>query len=342
MVLNVCLIGAGRAGHFHVDSINRTPGIQLIYIVDSSLEKAQALAKLVETDSFQPVCHSDFETVLQEDSRIKMISLGIDMVIVASSTQTHYNITMMALKYNKHVLCEKPLGNVEQIKDCYKLADENKLHLLIGFQKRFDPHYYNFVHQCWQKGPINELIMTTRDYPLPSMEYLKTSHGIVKDMISHDIDMTNVIMKGEKPLSVFAYSHTNDPELKKGDEIEHIVIMMQYASGPIVSLHGSRTSSHGYDQRAEAYTANGLIRMDNVKENTVSCVINKEMIDSPIRNSFLQRYHEAYQFELQYFMNIIAGGIENPISCQDMILTEEICDAINKSLEMKEKMVLQL
>lgn len=342
MVLNVCLIGAGRAGNFHVKSINRTPNIKISYIVDSDIDKAIALSKLVDNGDYNNPCpHDNIELVLQENITSK--DNVIDIVIVASSTQTHYKMTMLALTYGKHVLCEKPLGNQIQIKDCFELADKNNLKLLIGFQKRFDVHYSDFIRTISSDPkhyPVNEIIMTTRDFPLPSMEYLKTSNGIVEDMMSHDIDIVNCIMEFQKPESIFAFSHTNNPELLKMNEIEHITIMMYYSIGTIVTLHGSRTASHCYDQRAEAYTSKELIRMDNVKENTITEVINQITVQSEIKHSFPERYQQAYKSELEYFIEMVKHNADSLIKCEHMLLNAQICSAINKSLEIKEKMQL--
>jgi myo-inositol 2-dehydrogenase / D-chiro-inositol 1-dehydrogenase len=342
MVLNVCLIGAGRAGQFHAISINNTPNLRLTHIVDLNLEKAKQLVETIDNgDSGPPMAHDNLERVLEADLRCGLVNSEINFVIVASSTQTHYDMTMLAFRYNKHVLCEKPLGNVDQIKECYQIAESKKLHLMVGFQKRFDKNYLNFIKSLdmYDMGSLNQLTFITRDFPVPSIEYLKTSNGIINDMLSHDIDLTNVAMKGEKPISVFAFGHTNNSELKEANEIEHVNVLMNYASGTIVTLVGSRTSTH-YDQRAEAYTDLLYTKMDNLKVDTTFSTENGVIMESPIENTFLQRYKDAYQNELKYFMDIIKGKVENPITCKDMLLNAEICNAINVSLKTGEKVTL--
>ena len=39
--------------------------------------------------------------------------------------------------------------------------------------------------------------MTTKDNPIPPSHYLKTSNGIVEDMLSHDVDIINLFMNFE-------------------------------------------------------------------------------------------------------------------------------------------------
>ena len=60
-------------------------------------------------------------------------------LIIATTTPTHYDLTMICLGFNKHVFCEKPLGKSEQeISDCFKFANARNLKLLVAYQKRFD------------------------------------------------------------------------------------------------------------------------------------------------------------------------------------------------------------
>ena len=42
--LRVALFGLGRAGKFQLESIRSNPGVSLIHVVDTDLEKAKAVA----------------------------------------------------------------------------------------------------------------------------------------------------------------------------------------------------------------------------------------------------------------------------------------------------------
>ena len=66
--------------------------------------------------------------------------------------------------------------------------------------------------------------MSTMDYPLPPLEYLRTSNGIVEDMITHDIDMANLYMNFDIPEKVIAFTYTHNQKLINNNEIEGIEI----------------------------------------------------------------------------------------------------------------------
>lgn len=323
--MKVCLIGSGRAGTFHCQSANKNKKIDIVCIVDNNVENATKLAKAIKAT---PMVCKDIDFVLQK------FSDAFDTVIIATPTYTHYHLTTKCLNADKHVFCEKPLGNIEQIKECFDLAESKKLKLFIGFQKRFDKHYMEFRKQVQTSNKIKHINFVTRDHPVPSLEYLKTSNGIAEDMLSHDIDIANLIMKNEKPKSIVAFASTTLPELKGIDEIEDISVMMLYKSGTTIILNGSRTAKYGYDQRAEAYTGDSLISMNNQFENGVQITTNTGESTSCINDSFPTRYKDAYYNELEAFRFIVEGGSGFTFpSCADLVLNMEICNAINSSLE---------
>ena len=239
--INLAIIGAGRAGAFHVQSLSINKQYNLKYIVDLDEYKAKQLSKIAKCNY-----SNNLEEVLNTD---------IHCVIICTTTPTHYDLTMKCLDMRKHVLCEKPLGKTkEEIHNCFELAKKNKLKLLIAYQKRFDIHY-NRISELLLKNDFQPQIinLTTRDHPLPTLEYLSTSNGIVEDMMSHDIDIANLYMNFKKPIKVIAFASTKNQKLKDNNEIENIQIMLQYDNGTIVNLSGSRDSRHGYDQRAEVF-----------------------------------------------------------------------------------------
>ena len=127
--INVCIIGLGRAGRFHLTSLKRLESFQISYVVDSNLKA---------TDDFLT---SNGLQLIEEEAAFR--DPNIDAIIVSSPTGFHYAHIMQALLAGKHVFAEKPAGkSLDEINQCFDLAEEKSLALHLGFQRRRD---HNFI-----------------------------------------------------------------------------------------------------------------------------------------------------------------------------------------------------
>ena len=326
--IKIAIIGAGRAGEFHVESLSINKQFKLMFIVDVDEDKANELSKKANC-----LFHNDLDWIL--------CKVELDAVIICTTTPTHYDLTIKCLQFGKHVFCEKPIGKTEQeISECFKIANSMNLKLLIAYQKRFDTHYSSLYEQIKDKD-IQNIYLTTRDHPLPPLSYLKTSNGIVEDMMSHDIDIANLYMNFEVPEKVVAFTYTHNKELQNMNEIEGIEIMLHYKQGQIVNLTGSRDAKHGYDQRVEVFGPFGLYKLENQLDTTIQHFDTTGSTQSKMNYSFSQRYKEAYLHELDYFYKMIKLNYAPLVEEQHVILCKKLCNAINQSINEKQIVYLE-
>lgn len=323
-ILNICLIGAGRIANTHLNNLLFNSRFRILWIVDVCIERARNMANIAKCKYTD-----DIDTVFSEEN-----NNNIDCVFITSKTSTHYNLTMKCLNKNKHVFCEKPLGdNIKEITNCFRLAYLNNKKLMIGYQKRFDPDYIELCRKIQGMQPKNIKIIS-RDNPLPSAEFLQTSGGIVEDMISHDIDIVNQLMEFKMPYKVTAFTHTYSDYFKEIDEIEEIEIMMQYKTGEMVVFTGSRNgTSYGYDKRVEVFGDFGIYQLANKQNNIISKFSDQGITESNIKYSFPDRFSEAYKNEINYFYKMITEDMEALVKEEHIVLTKYICKAINRSID---------
>lgn len=327
-VLNVCLIGAGRIANIHLNNLLFNSRFRLLWIVDICADRARKMANLAKckyTDNLDNVF---------KDETLNDRCQHIDCVFITSKTSTHYDLTMKCLNKGKHVFCEKPLADsILKIKDCFGLAEHKNLKLMIGYQTRFDPDYIELCNRFSEEHPKNIKIIS-RDNPLPSVEFLRTSCGIVEDMVSHDIDIVNKLMHFQIPYKVIAFTHAYSDYFKEIDEIEDIEIMMQYNGGEMVVFTGSRNGlSYGYDKRVEVFGDFGIYQLANKQDNIISKFSNQGITASNIKYSFPDRFMEAYKNEVNYFYDMIVKNMDALVKEEHIILTKYVCQAINRSIE---------
>src|SRR5438552_2658440 len=98
--LNVGIIGAGRIGTVHAESIAfRVPEARALAITDLNLEAAERVAARCGIRTVAPsVDHILKDPVIQA-------------VLICSSTDTHADLTIRAAQAGKHIFCEKPIAH---------------------------------------------------------------------------------------------------------------------------------------------------------------------------------------------------------------------------------------
>jgi len=305
--LKIALLGLGRAGKFHIQSIQSIPGISLHCVVDVDESLAKELAKELDCNYA-----TDIEGPLGQ--------LDVDAVIVASPTHEHYGQILAALEAGKAVFTEKPLGSsLEEIDTCFGLAKRSELPLFVGFNRRFDPSFSDLARGVkeGQVGVLQMLRVTSRDSPLPTMDYIKTSHGIFHDCIVHDFDMLRFIT-GRDPVEIYSVGSSFVKGISDLGDLDNVLVALKYDDGIIASIDVNRFSSYGYDQRIEVFGSNGMLQAEN--RSPISTVLSSDegLLRPTIEHSFPTRYREAYRQELVVFVDCLREGTPLPVTHKDV------------------------
>ena len=305
--LKIALLGLGRAGKFHIQSIQSIPGISLRCVVDVDESLARRLAKELECD-------------YSTDAEGPLGQADVDAVIVASPTHEHYGQISAALKAGKAVFTEKPLGSsLEEIDSCFGLAKRSELPLFVGFNRRFDPSFSSLARGVkeGQVGVLQMLRVTSRDSPLPTMDYIKTSHGIFHDCIVHDFDMLRFIT-GVDPVELYSVGSSFVEGISALGDLDNVLVALKYDGGMIASIDVNRFSSYGYDQRIEVFGSKGMLQAEN--RSPVSTVLSSGdgLLRPTIEHSFPTRYREAYRQELVAFGDCLREGAPVPVTHEDV------------------------
>ena len=318
--LNIALFGLGRAGKFHIQSIQSIPELNLKYVMDLNESVAKRVAKNLEcsysTDIDEPLSQND-----------------IDAVIIATPTKEHHQQIQSALKANKPVFSEKPLGNsLNEIDSCFELAKQTNLPLFIGFNRRFDPSFSSLASDVKDSkvGQLQMLRVTSRDSPLPTMDYISKSNGIFHDCIVHDFDMLRFIT-GKDPVEIYTLGSSFVEEIKALNDLDNVLVALKYDNGMIASIDVNRFASYGYDQRIEVFGSEGMLQAENRLPITTLLSTNIGLLKPKIEHSFPTRYREAYQKELESFKDCVLKGIPVPITHHDVRMSFILSELGEKS-----------
>lgn len=324
MTLNVALLGAGRIGKVHAKAIAATEGARLVAVADAMAEAAQALA-------------GAYGAEVRSIDAIEA-SADVNAVIICTPTDTHADLIERFARAGKAIFCEKPVDlSVERVRSCLKVVEETGAVLMLGFNRRFDPHF-RAVRAEIDAGRIGDVEMvqiTSRDPGAPPPSYIKSSGGIFRDMTIHDFDMARFLL-GEEVDSVMATgSALVDPEIGRLGDFDSASVILTTASGKQCTISNSRRATYGYDQRIEVHGSKGAVSAENQRPVSIEVATAEGYTRPPLHDFFMTRYTEAYAAEIAAFVKSVEGGVPASPSGKDGLAALLIAEAALKSIAEK-------
>lgn len=326
-MLNIGIIGAGRIGKVHLQSVTR-------YVADA---KVIALADPFMNAETEEWARSLGVGKLTRDYKEILADPEVDAVFICSSTDTHSAISLEAIAAGKHIFCEKPVDHdLGKIKAVMQALEGSPVKYQVGFNRRFD-HNFAAAREAVANGRIGELAVlkiTSRDPGAPPVDYIKVSGGIFLDMTIHDFDMVRFI-SGEEVTEVYAAGGvTVDPAIGEAGDIDTAVVTLRLESGALAVIDNCRRASYGYDQRLEAFGSKGQVAISN--DTASSAVVSDASgvtAEKPL-HFFLERYMQAYAAEVEAFVAAVRDDTPVPVGIDAGLQSVLIGVAAKKSLEL--------
>ncbi|HJF72987.1 oxidoreductase [Gallibacterium anatis] len=325
-MIKVGIIGAGRIGRVHSESISKyVKGAEIKAISDIKVtEELQSWAASMGI----PHVYDDYRKILQDPE--------IDAVLVCSSTNTHAPISIEAAQAGKHIFCEKPVDpNKDKIREVLDVVDKARVKFQVGFNRRFD-HNFKAIKDRVVAGDIGEphlIRVTSRDPDAPPIEYVKVSGGMFFDMTIHDFDMIRYL-SGSEVVEVYAAGGVLvNPEIGKAGDIDTAVITLKLANGAIGVIDNSRKAVYGYDQRAEVFGSKGAVQTSNDTNSTAIYSCEAGVIAEKPKYFFLERYMQSFAEEIRCFIDSIVNDTPTAVNGNDGLQPVLIALAAQKSLE---------
>jgi len=321
MTIRFGLLGAGRIGKVHAKAVSSNARAELVAVADAMPEAASALA-------------GQYGAQVRTIEAIETAS-DIDAVIICTPTDTHADLIERFSRAGKAIFCEKPIDlDVERVKACLRVVDETGATLMVGFNRRFDPHF-QAVKQAIADGQIGDVEMVTiisRDPGAPPADYVKRSGGIFRDMTIHDFDMARFLL-GEEIETVSAQASVLvDKAIGEAGDFDSASIMLATASGRHATISNSRRATYGYDQRIEVHGSKGAVAAENQRPVSIEIANAEGYTRPPLHDFFMTRYTEAYTREISHFIDCVESKSPAAPSGADGLIALALADAALKSV----------
>lgn len=258
--IGVALVGFGLGGRvFHSPFIKAVPGLKLRAIVQRHGDEAHNAHPEVRV-------YRSAVDVLQDKS--------IDLVVISTPHETHYQLAKQALLAGKHVVVDKPFtATSAEARELIIVAKDKKLVLAPFHNRRWDGDFKT-VRTLLRRGDLGRLVTFESHFdryqPLLRQSTWKENphraNGMVFDLASHLVDQIVALFGVPKDITAFVRSDRDMTSIDDAfDIVLHYPRMVAYCRAswlaaepaPRFLLHGTRGSFRkwGVDPQEAALTA---------------------------------------------------------------------------------------
>ena len=309
-----CMIGAGRAGRVHINSLVRyLPGAEVVALVDPVPE---ALAATGEEYGVAGRFAS-LEKALEKSE--------FEAVVITTPTPTHKPLAVLAAEHEKHVFLEKPMAlNLADCDAIMEAVQRNGVFLQLGFMRRFDPEF-SAAAQRIQAGEIGQPMMVKSlthgpGLPPPWARDLRTSNGMLAEVNSHDWDTVRWLM-GSNIERVYAeVANFKGPahNVDTPDFYDNVLVNLRFESGGLGSISGVCPCGYGYDARVEIVGELGIMQIGELQGQAVVVCTNRDHgLVTPIYRTWPERFAWGYIKEMEHFVHAIHSGSPPVVGGED-------------------------
>ncbi|HTY73947.1 MAG TPA: Gfo/Idh/MocA family oxidoreductase [Candidatus Nanoarchaeia archaeon] len=302
--LGVAVIGTGFWGKNHARVYKELESTNLVAICDVNAERAKAIA-----DQYCVKAYTSSARML-ENPEVQAVSVCTWSTMLAKEA-------LKALQAGKHVLVEKPMAtNTKQAEGLLKAAEENGLHLTVGFLMRFIPGLQQ-IREAVASKKIGDLVSASAKRVSQWPERIGDV-GVVKDTAIHDIDVMRYI-SGQEAVSV--YAKTGNMRHRQFED--YAQIMLAYEHGGSAFIESNWLTP--YKTRTLTVTGtDAIMRLDYI---TQELWIENAKENLQPRTSF----QEPLKMELQHFADCVLEKKKPIVTGLDGLKALEIAMAALKS-----------
>lgn len=322
MSVRFAVLGAGRIGRVHAQTIHTDRDAQLVAVADAIQAAADSLAAEYGAES----------RTIDDIAG----SADIDAVVICTPTDMHADLIEQFAKAGKAIFCEKPIDLDEnRVRECLATVKAHDATLMVAFQRRFDPDYVALKEQVKSGavGDVEVVVLTSRDPEPPPLDYIERSGGIFRDMCIHDFDMARWLL--DEPITSVQAAASNlvDPAIGAAGDFDTVNVILKTDSGRQATINNSRRAAYGYDVRVEVLGSKGMVTAMNTHERRTEVATAEGYQKPALQHFFMTRFLAAYGNELAAFIQCVKQGEPVSPSGEDGLQALRLANAAVQSVE---------
>lgn len=327
-MVDVAIIGTGFIGNAHATACRNSGILNLVAICDVNEEAGKKAAQ-----EFGCAYYNDAEEMLKKEKT--------DIADICLPTFLHEKYVLLAAKYAKNVICEKPitltLDSMDRMMNAIRTAG---VKFMVAQVIRFWPEYVE-IKKLYDAGAFGEIKMVCASRLAQHPNWTqwhknpKNSGGGLFDLHLHDIDYLTYIFGAVK--NVYAVGWQS-----KTGCWNHVQTSIQFKNGVKAVAEGAFDMTEKYpftmtfkivgETRTADYKLIAGFNLEDVASSIREAILYENGKDP--RKIETDSSLDAYQSELEYFAGCIQDNkqveIVSPESSREVV---RIILAVEESLE---------
>jgi len=346
--VKVAIIGCGGiANNKHMPALKELDYINIVAFCDIIEERAIKAAKEYGVEGAR--VYTDYDKLLKEEE--------VTAVHVCTPNSSHCDISVAAMKSDKHVICEKPMAKTsEEARKMVAVSKETKKILTIGYQNRFRQDSMYLEKLC-KRGDLGDIYLAKahaiRRRAVPTwgvfLDEEAQGGGPLIDIGTHALDLTLWTMNNYEVQSVKGNVYRKladqtdtgnvfgdwDPkEFTVEDSAFGFITMKDGATVYLEASWALNTLDVGEAQTSLCGTKAGADMKDGLRINTVD--LGKQTVIKPALDGkgvafFDGAGSKPEVLEAECFYNAILNGGELVVKPEQALVVTEILEAMYES-----------
>lgn len=321
--MRIGLAGAGRIGARHAAALCALPEVDALVIADADAARARDLAARLPSPA------RALGTVAE------LFGAGLDGLVVAAATDAHAALVERAMAARIPVFCEKPLASdIDGTFQVVAAAAAAGVPVQVGFQRRFDAGNAaaREALASGRLGWLHTIRSCSFDPSPPPAEYVPTSGGLFRDCVIHDLDLIRFVTGREIVRVMASGANRGEDFFRECGDIDTGSALLVLDDGTLGVVSATRYNAAGYDARLELFGSKDSVVTGMDDRTPATPLPERDAEPKHAYSGFMERFSDAYDAEIQAFVDVAAGRRANPCPPEDALEAFYLAEACEMSM----------
>ncbi|UCD19211.1 MAG: Gfo/Idh/MocA family oxidoreductase [candidate division WOR-3 bacterium] len=329
--LNIGVVGCGAHAQIaHLPFITKHGECRLSAICDTDPRKIDHLgSKYGITKRYL-----DFQEIVQDPE--------IDALVIATPNYLHVPMSVAALKYGKHVLCETPMAlNLREAREMARVAKKAESKFVLAMNNRLRPDV-QILKKFIRESELGEIyyakagwLIGTREWILSPvrLESLSIGGGAFLSLGVHLLDIALYLLANKRPKNIFSSVHRKEAEAEVEDTAMCII---NFTDGTLLTIEVGWSLLFEKDfLYCNVFGNRGAALLNPLK---IQKELHGELFNVTPTIAHKNIYKTSYESQIDTFVGCLTRKAEAPICSEDGLLIAEVTEAFYASAQ-KEQLV---